>query len=76
MQITITGPRNSGKSTLAAFLAKTLRRQGMQVKIYTPRQSVTAAIDEESFEEEIDLSRSATVSIVTDFEHEDESDVE
>ncbi len=78
MQITITGPRGSGKTTLAAYLAKCLTDAGQQVKLHCPTD-VTAIVDGWAgilqHGEGAAMTTRAHIAIVTGFDEEDEDAV-
>lgn len=80
MQITITGPRGCGKTTIAMLIGKVLRQAGCDVHVFlaTKRES-------EGFQQQIEretvsslacrMDRPAKVAIVDSHDHEDETDV-
>jgi len=72
MQITITGPRGGGSTTIAAKIAQVLRAEGMVVRFQSRDAQAAELLQAYSTESLEDFSRPSTVTIVEGMESEDE----
>lgn len=73
MQITITGPRGGGSSTIAAIIGKALREHGAIVEFHTLNIHNSAELDKRSRSGDLSLFRTPTIVIVDGVDREDES---
>ncbi len=72
MQITITGPRAGGSTTIAALIAQVLREKGMIVRFQSRSETSTKFLEGYSTTLLEGFSRPSTVTIVEGMELEDE----
>lgn len=77
MQITITGPRGGGKTTVAILIAKTLRKLGMKVSFVSRTHEAKRFLEIQSASDLPDaaFSQPFDVVIVDGIEPQDENDV-